>query len=687
MINIIGWISLFSYIGSMESQSHHLKAILFSDIVGYSEMMNKDEKRALEALEEARKQHKDLGDEYHGQLIKELGDGFLLSFTSVIDAVQCAKELISATTERSFKLRIGVHLGEVVDSDGDIFGEGVNIAARLQQQAKENEVLLSESVQLNIKNQPDLNTQFVGKKSLKNIEEPVNLYRLADEIGTNRIKIPRKKSLTFFGILAALIIIIFVITDFYETGGFMNQDTSIAERTIAVLPFENLSDDPDQEYFSDGVSDEIRTKLGFIKGLTVRGRSSSVYFKGKSKTIKEISNDLNVNYVLEGSARNFENKAYFNLSLVDVNKNAVILPIQIEKTLDDIFEVQAEIARMVAGELKTILLPEEKIRIEKAPTENLDAYRYYLLARYNFLQGQSRDEIDNILEYLDAAIAIDSNFAKAYALKAGVLLSLTGWGYQNVEKTINVAKPLAERALKIDPELSEAHQSMASMYTYAWNIKKAYDELQEAIRLDPENDLNYFTSWQLMMTVGEYDLALQAIMKARKLNPFNAINDAQVGMTYFNMGKIDSAIAELERNLERFPDNNHAKWVLAGCYVSLAEYNMAVKYLLDRSVKTNNLNWVLGHTYARMGKRDSARIILKYLIDMYQMNYVPPSQIALVYYGMRNEDSTYIWMEKAHRTKDWNIPRLVPLFDSLLAQPPYNEWFGGKELNDAQLSF
>jgi TolB-like protein/class 3 adenylate cyclase len=671
----------------MESQSHHLKAILFSDIVGYSEMMNKDEKRALEALEEARKQHKDLGDEYHGQLIKELGDGFLLSFTSVIDAVQCAKELISATTERSFKLRIGVHLGEVVDSDGDIFGEGVNIAARLQQQAKENEVLLSESVQLNIKNQPDLNTQFVGKKSLKNIEEPVNLYRLADEIGTNRIKIPRKKSLTFFGILAALIIIIFVITDFYETGGFMNQDTSIAERTIAVLPFENLSDDPDQEYFSDGVSDEIRTKLGFIKGLTVRGRSSSVYFKGKSKTIKEISNDLNVNYVLEGSARNFENKAYFNLSLVDVNKNAVILPIQIEKTLDDIFEVQAEIARMVAGELKTILLPEEKIRIEKAPTENLDAYRYYLLARYNFLQGQSRDEIDNILEYLDAAIAIDSNFAKAYALKAGVLLSLTGWGYQNVEKTINVAKPLAERALKIDPELSEAHQSMASMYTYAWNIKKAYDELQEAIRLDPENDLNYFTSWQLMMTVGEYDLALQAIMKARKLNPFNAINDAQVGMTYFNMGKIDSAIAELERNLERFPDNNHAKWVLAGCYVSLAEYNMAVKYLLDRSVKTNNLNWVLGHTYARMGKRDSARIILKYLIDMYQMNYVPPSQIALVYYGMRNEDSTYIWMEKAHRTKDWNIPRLVPLFDSLLAQPPYNEWFGGKELNDAQLSF
>ena len=658
----------------MEPMQHQLSAILFSDIVGYSAIMSRDENEAWNILQRAKGIHLDLAEKYKGQLLKELGDGFLLRFQSVIDAVHFAKDLISEVSEdKSLGFHVGIHMGDVIVKEGDVFGEGVNIAARLEEEATDNEVIISEAVYQNIKNQPDIEAELIGKTHLKNIEGLVTVYKLTDGKGHSNKKRSSNK------LVVSFILVVFAIFLVYAFSEFGKSSSAIIEPSIAVLPFENLSNDPEQEYFSDGVSDEIRTKLGFIKGLTVRGRSSSVYFKNKPLPLNDISEALNVHYVLEGSIRSFNNRASLNLSLVDVENDVVILPIQIERDIDDIFEVQAEIAKMVAVELEAVLLPGEERRIEKKPTENLDAHKHYLLGRYYHLYGQSKDIIRLSLSNLDKAIELDSTFAEPYALKARVLLTMAGWGYETPFKAAINAKPFAQKALELDPDISESHVAMASVHFYLLQFDKAYEEIEKAIDLDPENDLNYLLLWNISMLTKDYDIALEAARKARKLNPFSAVNDAQVGNTYFVMGELDSAILDLEKSLERFPDSNHGKWLLGNCYLAKQEYERAVKYYLDRSHPTRYVNWTLGYTYAKMGELDSAQKVLKYLIHKYDTAYAPPSQIGLIYYGLGNGDSTYYWMKKAHEIHDWYIPRFIPLFDELINEPPYNEWYG---LND-----
>jgi TolB-like protein/class 3 adenylate cyclase len=654
----------------MNSHEHRLKAILFSDIVGYSAVMSRNEQEAWELLQNTRDLHLEYCQKYNGELLKELGDGFLLCFNSVIDAVHCAEDLLGQIENDGVsKLRIGINLGDVISSNGDIFGEGVNVAARLQQEAGENEILVSESVYQNIKNQADLKTESIGSIQLKNISGPINVYRLGDK-KVDFKPARSKRFAAYFLALSILAIVSYAIIKFIK----LNNDG--VEPTIAVLPFENLSDDPEQEYFSDGISDEIRVKLGFINGLTVRGRSSSMYFKNKSIPLKEIARDLNANYILEGSARSSRGQFYLNISLMDARSDMVLIPFQFQRSIDDVFRVQAEIAKSVAEVLQATLLPDEVRKVEKASTKNPEAHRFYLLAKYHFGISQSRENINLCLDYLDSAIELDSAFAPAYALKAGILLSWTGWGYLPGDLTIESARVLVDKAIELDPEISEAHEAKARLYAFMFSTEEANREIKEAIRLDPDNDLNHFTQWQILLNARKYDDALKSIKKTRELNPFSAIEDAQVGLTYFLKGELDSAIYELENNLVRFPENDHAKWLLGGCYEEKGEYEKAIDYFLDRSVDSKYMNWVLGYTYAKMGKEDSARKVLNYLLDRRNSDYVPPSQIALVYRGLGETDSMHLWLEKAHLERDWVIVRYAPQFRHLADQPPYNGWFG-----------
>src|ERR1700733_3909077 len=295
------------------AQFRQLAAIMFTDIVGYTALMGEDEDKAFEILRKNRQLQKPVIEKYNGKWIKELGDGVLASFPAVSDAVLCASEIQNVCNgNNEFKLRIGIHLGEVLFENEDIFGDGVNIASRLQSIAPIGGIWVSESVQKNISNKKEILTRFIREETLKNVKDPVRIY----EVITNHLSLENE------------------IKDLAR---------SFPGKSVAVLPFVNMSSDPEQEYFSDGISEEIINILAQIPSLKVPGRTSTFTFKGKNEDLRSIGQKLSVNTILEGSVRSAGNRIRITTQLINVQDGFQIWSEKYERILTDVFEVQDEI--------------------------------------------------------------------------------------------------------------------------------------------------------------------------------------------------------------------------------------------------------------------------------------------------------------------------------------------------------
>ena len=486
----------------MPTQTRQLAAIMFTDIVGYTALMGEDEERAFQLLKENRHVQRPIIEKHGGKWLKEMGDGILASFTTVSDAVYCAKEIQEACLNKEdLKLRIGIHLGEVVFEDEDVFGDGVNIASRLESIAPIGGIYISESVHKNVLNKRGVETKFVKEQHLKNVKEPVRIYKVevSSEIsgkkGTSKkaTRIPNKVIMLTLAIALVLLLVYSLIE--YLPFGKRELKTDV-DRSIAVIPFRDDSKDEDTKAFTNGVMEGIINNLAKISELRIPGRTSVEQFRETTETIPQIGEKLNVSYILGGSVQKFGNRIKVNIQLLLTETDEHLWSDSYEYTYESQFKIIAEIAENVAREIEVNISPQEKQRIEKIPTDNLTAYDFYQRAREKhveyWLDNYNREALERAEDLYLEALENDSTFALAYTGLAQVYRDKHYWETFLTENFLDSMLILADIALSFDNQLAEAYIIRGDYFRSNNKVDQAINEYDKAIRFNPNSGQAYW---------------------------------------------------------------------------------------------------------------------------------------------------------------------------------------------------
>ena len=560
------------------AQTRQLAAIMFTDIVGYTALMGNDEAQAFDLLEKNRALQKPIIEQLNGRLIKELGDGMLASFNTATDAVQAAVKILHACRQlQSFTLRIGIHLGEVVFEHNDVFGDGVNIASRIQSVANPGSIFISETVYHNIINKKNFNAAFVKEEKLKNVKEPVKMYE--------------------------------VTVDAINTSLNNNADAVHASmKSIAVLPFANMSNDAEQDYFCDGISEEIINSLAQINNLRVISRTSSFALKGKSLHAGEIGKMLNVQSLLEGSVRKAGNRLRITTKLINAADGSHLWTDRYDRELQDIFAIQDDIAENVVTALKGFLTTKEK-EVIKRPETFIEAYEYYLRGRQLF----NRLQLPEAKTMFEKAIQIDGDYALAYSGMADVYSWLYEWEGA-LSADLQAAETSSSRALQLAPQLSESHSSKG----YVLSLAKKYDEADEEFFKAIELNINSFDAYYLLarsyFARGEIQKSADMFRKASEVRQedFQSVSLLyqtlrMLGNNYIDTGK--EALKRARQFLMINPSDTRALSLGATTLYDIGETEEAYEWI-DKAIQINprNASVLLNATclYGKAGQKEKA---------------------------------------------------------------------------------
>ncbi len=520
-------------------RERRLATSMAADIVGYSRLMDNDEEGTYTALLSARSELIEPGIEEHkGRIVKHTGDGFLAEFPTVMSAIHFAmslqeemgRRMAEVPAERQIKFRIGVNLGDIIiDETGDIFGDGVNVAARLEPIAIPGGICISGAVYDSVHKKLDAEFNDLGPQEVKNISTPVRAYdiRWPGEAGKpeERAVKPQKQKPKALVIGAAAVVVIGIVLWFMNPIG--ESDTEIPENSVAVLPFVNRSPDPEQEYFSDGISEELLNILSRVGGLRVPARTSTFKFKGQNLDVGEIALQLNVAHVLEGSVRKAGNRVRINAQLIDADTGYQLWSDNYDRELDDIFAVQDEISRSIVDALREVLNLEADAPVPQAfAASSTEAYDQYLLGQH-FLRDRRVASIETAIDHFSTAIAADENFAPAYAAQSiAWMLLVSGYGsYGNLslEEATDKALPLAEKALELDPESAEAHAARAQIYRAHQDFVHALRSYDKAIELNPNFAYAFSMRGWVQRELGQFEESLESNRHAAELDPLSLV--------------------------------------------------------------------------------------------------------------------------------------------------------------------
>jgi adenylate cyclase len=484
------------------TEHRRLAAIMFTDMVDYSALAQRDEALALDLLEEHRGIIRGILPQFNGTEIKTIGDAFLVEFHSALEAAQCAIEIQrtlakrnhDVPSERRIEIRMGIHIGDMVHRENDVYGDGVNIASRIQALARDGGICVSMDVERQIRSALDAPLKKLAPPDLKNIRIPMDVFRIVlpwekEQRAAVADKRQHRKVPIGFAMAAAVLV---ALSGVWILAIHSKRSTNIPPflprtKSVAVLPFVNMSSDKENEYLSDGITEDLSTALAQIKGLRVPARTSSFVFKGKTEDIRKIGEQLNVATVLEGSVSKAGNKLRVSAQLSDVADGFHLWAATYDREMTDIFAIRSDISRRVVDALKIQLGIEETERLAKKPTENLKAYELYLLGRFE-LNKFTEKSFTNSIHYFQQAIALDPEFTLAHAGIAEAYNTLGYWGYLAPQEAFPEAKQAAQKALNIDPDLTEAHGALAyTQFQYEWKFEEAEMEFKEAIRLNPNS--------------------------------------------------------------------------------------------------------------------------------------------------------------------------------------------------------
>jgi adenylate cyclase len=518
-----------------------LAAILAVDIVGYSRMMGADEQGTLDAVKLCRSEIVDPRiAQGRGRIVKLTGDGMLVEFSSIVNAVSCAHQVQQAMAERNraepderrIEFRMGVHLGDVIVEEDDIFGDGVNVAARLEAISEPGGVAISASARDHVGTRLDLSFQDRGMFTLKNIEQPVRVYAISAKRA-----LPLK----------------------------VNEAALAAAREkqkplVAVLPFTNMSGDPEQEYFSDGITEDIITDLSKISNLYVVARNTAFTYKGKSVQVKQIAAELGVHFVLQGSVRKAGQRVRITGQLIDARNGTHLWADRFDRDLTDIFAVQDEITHAIVDQLKIQLLPEEQKAIAAEPTTNVEAYTYYLRGR-QFSHSFTRHYLLMARRMFATAVALDPDYAQAYAGIADCESTLRDW--HAGDYTLKGILELTAKALALDPNLAEAHASRGLALHQDGRDEEALVEFEKALQLEPDLYEVNFQYGRFLFMQGKFESAVTFFTRATEIRPDDYLSPIHLTSVCRSLGRSQErehwarvGIERAERALELHPENS-----------------------------------------------------------------------------------------------------------------------------------
>ena len=613
------------------SQSRQLAAIMFTDIVGYTALMGEDEQKAFKLLSTNRQLQQPIIEHFGGKWIKELGDGVMASFTTVSDAVNAAIKIQEAcTTAKDFQLRIGIHLGEVVFENEDVFGDGVNIASRIQAIATPGGIYISESVQNNVSNKKEILTKFVKEERLKNVKDPVKIFEV-------------------------------IISSFAEP---LPQTMSVQPKTspgksIAVLPFVNMSNDPEQEYFSDGMAEEILNSLSHVKDLKVAGRTSSFQFKGKNIDLREVGAKLVVATVLEGSVRKQGNRLRITAQLINVEDGFHLWSEKYDREMNDIFAIQDEIALAITEKLKITLLEKEKAIINKKPTENHEAYDLYLKGR--FYSNKRGPGIIKSFEYFQKALEKDPALSLAYTGMADAYCILSLYCLMPPHDAMPKARKYAEKAIQLQSSESEAYTSLAFISTfYDWNWMEAKKWFQRVFASNPDYaPAHYYYSYYLSFVERNNEAAInEAKISAEILEPLVPISHHILSLMYIMAERFEEGLhasnmaIELDEN--SYPGYRSLGLSLAGMK-KYAEATDALKKAVTLSSRQPLPLVELCRVYSFTGNIAEIQKIMDELILRSKTEYISASYLCCVAYFSNNVEKALEYLELAFDHRDSTI--------------------------------
>ncbi|HEU5067556.1 MAG TPA: adenylate/guanylate cyclase domain-containing protein, partial [Sphingomicrobium sp.] len=532
-----------------------------ADVVGYSRLASTDEDRTLARLRALRSDLIDPTVAVHsGRVIKRIGDGALVEFRSVVDAVRCAIEVQNGMLERNaglsqdrrIEFRIGIHVGDVVEEDdGDLMGDGVNIASRLEGVAAPGAICLSEDAYRQVRARLDLSVGDLGSVQLKNISEPIRVYSLQVGIAAQ----PRPMTAAEIPATAP---------------------STEVQPSIAVLPFANMSGDAEQDYFADGISEDIITSLSKLPQLFVIARNSSFTFKGKNVNIREIGRELGVRYVLEGSVRKSGKRVRITAQLIDAATGGHLWAERFDRDLTDIFEVQDGVTQQIVDALALNLTAGERQRLASSHTDSLEAYDCLLRAREQ-LWRVTRETITRAREWSQKAIELDPEFASAHAFLAlaHVLDYMNRWS-ASPPQSLQQAEEEAARAVALDDHDPYAHWALSIVNLYSRRHERAISEAERAIFLNPNSSEGHVGLGEALYYSGRSEEALECLDRAMRLNPYYPDVFLHFrALALFHLGRYEEAVATLKRRLARNPETDVSRVLLAATYGHLGRHDDA----------------------------------------------------------------------------------------------------------------
>jgi len=621
---------------------------MFTDIVGYTAMTQKDEASALKMLETYRDLVRPLAPKHGGREIKTMGDGSLIEFGSALEASKCAIEMqevlhrFNEDAPTKILVRIGIHVGDVLHSSGDVYGDAVNIASRIEPLATGGGICISDQVYYQVRNKLPFDALRIEVGELKNISYPTDVYR---------IELP------------------------WERAGAAPGDRS-DRRRLAVLPLANISPDPNDEYFADGLTDELITVLSRVKGLEVIARTSVLRYKGGTKQITTIGEELRVGSVLEGSVRKAGNRIRVTAQLIDASNEAHIWADSYDRELNDIFAVQGDIAQKVAEALRLELSAPEALG--RHPTPNPEAYTLHLRGRFAMTR-LTKESILKGIDFFERAIALAPGYASCYASLAQAWLMLGFFELLPPDDTIPKAKAYASKALELDESVAEGHIAMGRLLRmYEWKFVEAEKELKRATELEPSLATAHAFRAQGLMPLGRVEEAISEAKRALELDPFSAATCQILGTVYLYYGRYDEAIELYGRALEIDPESSFPLGNLGLAYVQKGLLDKGIP-LIERADEIERTNPSarndLAYAYGKAGRMEDVRRILADLLDMRKDSHRAAPAIAGVYTTLGEYDKAFEWLEKAYEE---HAPYLASIdhdfvYDPLRSDPRYKD--------------
>lgn len=628
-----------------------LAAIMFTDMVGYSALMQVDEKTAKEKRDRHRKVLEDLIFIHQGKILQYYGDGTLTIFGSAIQAVICAVEIQrELQKEPKVPLRIGIHIGDIVWEDEGVYGDGVNIAARIEGFSVSGGILISDKVYDEIKNQTLLPAQSCGSYELKNIIRPVELFAITAE----GIAVPE-------------------LSEIEEKAG------AIVKRSIAVLPFVNMSADPENEYFSDGITEEIINALTKIKGLRVTSRTSTFMFKRKNEDIRKIGHQLNVNTVLEGSVRKFKDRVRITAQLINTADGYHQWSEVYDRKVEDIFSIQDEISKSIARKLSQDMTECCKEPLVKTYTKDTEAYNLFLKGLFHWNKWTASDA-HTAIKYFGEAAVKDPGFALPYSALANCYIFLGAYGFMTSKASYPKAKGYADKALQLDPNLAEAYTSKALVRLFFdWDWNGAYDAFKSALKLSPGSAIVHHCYTYYLQALGRMDEAVAEMETARILDPLSLVINNVLAEVYFYAGRLDDALEQINRTLELDPNFRGAIWNCGIMNLFKGNYQKAID-IYENLTKNygddpKSLS-PLGLAYALSGNKEKAKECIQSLNELSKDNPGISLNLdyATIYRGLGEKDKMFCHLEKAVEEKVGGVIFLKshPEWKKLSGDPRYS---------------